>query len=559
VSDANSHYEVHGCQSSSWTVQRVCDDKKTAIENASSLFKELSLKAVKVLEVSYGAEDEGFKDKEVHFEGERIAENKGAPSVPLIRPICRQAADLYRLDARRVIANQLKSPLAGWNIVPLELLYHAENLQRLNDTGQILQGAVQKVAISQIQKTGQKVNERVLDLYKLTNEILKELKFQRQQDDFIEMQNEDLDSLYAKASETDNPDRAFMTAFCRFMRPIQKLDEKFKKILELINANQNSPALKYLDWFFADFLNASENIKTVFGDSENLGDGLLRILDVIKGQAKPAEDCHEIFPVVIALIKRKSMPETQKSLVHKFKTTIEGNASFVKNDPFKSVMYHKRILENMVLKDGAHIGGQECVDALKERCARMTGSTSIAEFLYGYDNPLDRVDRLSDIASGIIGASNMRTIANYIIPVLESPFNIGQIFDGSRDDIKTLKQISTLQSKVRRAGFQDFFADRMAKNLDQIGIQLYEKKQVEDQLVNSSGDQLQLGLKLLRFVSEGAFSEPAVNDRTRALAKSTIMSKGFMLSLQEQAQTGGASANVLKEFTTLLQQTRIDR
>ncbi len=558
MSDANSHYEVHGCQSSSWTVQRVCDDKNTAIENASSLFKELSLKAVKVLEVSYGAEDEGFKDKEVYFEGERVAENKGAQSVPLIRPICRQSDDLYRLDARRVIANQLKSPLAGWNIVPLELLYHAENLQRLNDTGQILQGAVQKVAISQIQKTGQKVSDRVLDLYKMTNEILKELKFQRQQGDFIEMQGDDVDSLFKLANETDNPDKAFMTAFCRFLRPIPKLNEKFEKILELIERNQNSPVMKYLDWFLADFLNVSDNIKIVFGDSENLGEGLLRILEVIKGQAKATDECHAVFPVVMALIKNKSMPETQKSLVHKFRTTIEGNASFVKNDPFRSVMYHKRILNHMAVKDGAHIGGQECVEALTERCARMTGSTSIAEFLYGYDYPLDRVDRLADIASGIIGASNMRTIANYIIPILESPFNVGQILDGSSDDIKTLKQISSLQTKVRRGGFQNFFADRIAKNLDQIGIQLYEKKKVEDQLVKSSDDQLQLGLKLLRFVSEGAFSEPAVHDKTRALAKSTIMSQGFMQSLQEQAQTGGASANVLKEFTTLLQQTRID-
>lgn len=559
MSDGSSHYEVHGCQSGSWTVQRVCDDQKTAIENASSLFKELSLKAVKVLKVSYGAENEGFKDKEIYFEGERIAENTGTPSVPLIRPICRQTADLYRLDARRVIANQLKGPLAGWNIVPLELLFHAENLQRLNDTGQILQGAVQKVAISQIQKTGQKVSERVLDLYKLTNEILKELKFQRQQDDFIEMKGEDLDSLFVKASETDNPDRAFMTAFCRFMRPTQKLNEKFDKILDLIETNQNSPAMKYLDWFFADFMNSSENIKFIFGDSESLGEGLLRILDLIKGQAQVTSECHMIFPTVMTLIKNKSMPETQKSLLHKFKTTIEGNASFVKNDPFKSVMYHKRILNNMALKDGGYIGGPECVDALKERCERMTGSTSIAEFIYGYDYPLDRVDRLTDIASGIIGAGNMRTIANYILPVLESPFNIEQILKGSRDDIKTLKQIATLQAKVKRAEFQDFFADRMAKDLDQIGIELYEKKQVEDQLVNNSDDQLQLGLKLLRFVSEGVFSEPAVNNKIRALAKSTIMSKELMQSLQDQAQAGGAGANVLKEFTALLQQTQIDK
>ncbi|WP_025899231.1 hypothetical protein [Sneathiella glossodoripedis] len=68
---SGSHYEVLGRQSSSWTVQRVCDDKQSAIDSASSLFKELSLKAVKVLEVSYEGEEPGFKDKEVYFDGER--------------------------------------------------------------------------------------------------------------------------------------------------------------------------------------------------------------------------------------------------------------------------------------------------------------------------------------------------------------------------------------------------------------------------------------------------------------------------------------------------------
>ncbi len=557
--DTGSHFEVLGRQSSSWTVQRVCDDKQSAIDSASSLFKELSLKAVKVLEVSYEGEEPGFKDKEVYFDGERTPVNSKQNDIELIKPICQQASDLYRLESRRAIYNLLKNPLAGWKIVPLELLFHAENLQRLNDTGQVLQGAVQKVAISQIPKTGQKVNERVLDLYSYVNEILKDLKVQRQRDDFINVEDENLEELFEEAKQSDDIEVAFLTAFCRFLKPIESIDKKFEKILQLIEENDDLDVLGFLDKFLADFLNSTDRIKELIGDSENLGEGIIRILDVAIGDAKPTDDSHASLPRVLELLKRKQLPQTQRALIHKVTTTIKGNASFVRNDPFKSVMYHKRILNRMTLKDGSHIGGQECADALKNRCEKMTGSTSIAEFLVGFDDPLDRVGRLADIASGLIGNSNMRTIANYILPVLESPYSIKQIVEGSADILMTMKKLSSLQRKVRRAGFQDFFANRMALQLDAIGVQIYEEKNLEGQFTTDVPDQLERGLQLLRVVADGAVSEPEVTSRIRAFAKSTIMSKDFMLALKSHAETGGANAGALKEFTMLLQRTRIDR
>jgi hypothetical protein len=189
----------------------------------------------------------------------------------------------------------------------------------------------------------------------------------------------------------------------------------------------------------------------------------------------------------------------------------------------------------------------------------MTGSTSIAEFLVGFDDPLDRVGRLADIASGMIGNGNMRTIANYILPVIESPYSVTQIIEGSADILLTLKKLSTLQRKVRRAGFQDFFASRMALQLDAIGLQIYETKDLEGQFIADVPNQLERGLQLLRVVADGAMSEPEVTTRIRAFAKSTIMSKDFMLALKGHAEKGGANADVLKEFTMLLQRTRIDR
>lgn len=134
-----------------------------------------------------------------------------------------------------------------------------------------------------------------------------------------------------------------------------------------------------------------------------------------------------------------------------------------------------------------------------------------------------------------------------------------QIIDSGADNVLTLKKLSSLQRKIRRAGFQDFFASRMALQLDEIGLQIYEGKGLEGQFVRDVPNQIERGLQLLRLVMEGAFSEPEVTNRLRAFAKSSIMSVDFMAALKEQAGGGAGNASVLKEFTELLQRTRIDR
>lgn len=556
MSNVLPHYEVHGRQANAWTVQRVCDDKKSAIESAENLLKELSLKAVKVLEVSCNGDDPVFHDKEIFYDGEKIAASN-VPAVDLIKPVCQKISDFYLPEARRAIATLLRKPMGGWKITPLELLYHAEHLQKLNDTGQILQGAVQRVAVSQIQKTGQKVNQRVLDLYKLTGEILQELKVQRHGNDFLELENEDLSELLQKAKLTEAPNVAFIAAFCRYLKDVPSLEHKFEKILDLLDCNDDPEIILYLDQFLGDFFVFSENIKQLVGESDNLGEGVLRLIDLIRGTVTLTADSHKALGRVNELIGSKLLPETQKSLVLKVKSTLNGNASFVKGQPFQSIMYHKRILSRLSLNGEKYIGGQECVDALTERCTRMTGSASIEEFLSGLDHPLDRIERFLELTKGMVGDVNMRTIANYILPILESSYNVTMIVEEATDDLATLKKMSILQQKLRQSELQFFFQQRIAEHLDQIGMEIFTRKNVEDQLEERSDDKLQLGFTLLHMVSEGAVPRPHVMDTVRVFAKRTIMSADFMGELETKAK--GGNADLLKEFYLLLKNTRLDK
>jgi len=552
LSSGSCHYEVHGRQANSWTVQRVCDDRQSAIESAGSLFKELSLKAVKVLEVSYGSDEPVYHDKEVFFNGERKQVSK-APDVDLIGPVCQKVSEFYLPEARRSILTLLHKPLAGWKITPLELLYHAEHLQKLNDTGQILQGAVQRVAISQIHKTGQKVSERVLELYSMCNELLQDLKTRRHEGEFISLENDDLNELLKKAKAAENPTLVFMLALAQYLKSISTLDQKFDKILEFITDNEDHEVLGFLDQYLADFLFSSGNIKKIMGDEENLGDGLLGLINLIRAETKPSAENHHTLQRINQLIGEGLLPETKKLLVFKVKAALKGNASFVKGDPYESALFHRRILSRLNVDENTHIGGSDCVDAVQERCSRMTGSTSIAEILTGLNNPLDRVERLIRVANGMVGSANIRAICNYIIPVLESTHNTQVILEESLDDLKLLKKLSALQQKIRDADFQDYYYDKIMSGLDNIGMEAFKAKKIQSQLTSANPNKIQLGFSVLGLIAEDSVPYPNVMNLVRAFAKQTIMSAEFMGELEQKAKKGGEEADMIKEFYLLLE------
>gem|GEM_PF-6316506 len=554
MSKPQIHFEVHGQKASSWAVQKVCDEKSTAIDIAKTLFRDLNLKAVKVLEVKYDSSDPVFHDKEVYFEGEKIKPSQMS-TVELIGPICKKADDLYLPAARRSISKLLQKPLAGWKITPLELLYHQGHLQKLNDTGQILQGAVQRAAVSHVQKTGQKVNERVLDLYGYTNVILQDLKKLTIEGRAPEIIDDDLIGAVKLAKEAEDWRKSFMMSFARHLKEVKTLEEKFEKILSYISKYDDPDILEMLDRYLADFVSSPAVLQTLMGEDDNLGEAMLNLIDFIRGSKGKNVGEHSATQRINMLIRDKNLPETKQVLVLRLSETLAGNQSFVKEDPFKSVSYHSKILAKIHISAGEHIGGQDAVEALQARCERMTGSITIGTMLEGFDEPLDRVERLLLINKGIVGSVNTRAIANYIIPVLESPQNIKFILEQNVPILHTLAKLREFQGKVRLSSFQQYYADKLLNALDEITIKIMVSKNVLGSLANDSRDNIHLGLSLLQLIAEEKLTSPNGMKMVRDFAKKTIVSGAFMTALEAKAKNGASQAELFKQFYVLLERT----
>ncbi len=557
MAKSNIHFEVLGQKGGGWSLQRVCDDEKSAAENARFFLKEQKLTAAKVMKITYDTKGQSYQEKEVYFEGTRAVAGTKA-DVDLILPVCRNATELYRSDSRREIFNALRKPLLGWKIMPIELLYGAEHVQRLNDAGQILQGAVQKVAISQIQKTGQKVNERVLELYSYTNEILKDLKHRRQKSDLGLDPSQDLVELYEKLKESDDRKKDFFIALSHLFSKSKTLEEKFEKTLSYIEQYDEDHILNYLDQYLADHLNLGDNVKALIGEEDTLGGGLLSLIDLIRGQLKPRADRHKSIDRLCALYRENKMPASRKSLVHKLVTSLEGNASFDSNDLLKNMLFHRQIADRMHLGGEKYVGGLEAYDAIKGRCERLTGTSTIGRLLEDQEHPLDRVERLLQASGGFVGAVNLRALANYIIPILESGHNRQLLINEIGEGLNTLRRLSALQRLARKSGFPDFFLKRILEDLDDLAFEGIKKTGILDNMVAQSSDMLVAGIALLGIIFRGEMPRPKSMQEFKNFSRRTIMAEKFLLNIQQTSKQSPNGRSKLQQFYKLLEDTRMD-
>ncbi len=556
MSKSQTHFEIHGQRAGAWTVQKVCDDKETAVDFAKTLKSSKSLEGVKVLQVTFDAKDPVFHDKEIYFDGDRSGGVK-QNAVDLIEPICQSVEDVYKPDARRAVFQLLRKPMEGWQITPLELLYHHGYLQRLNDTGQILQGAVQRVAISQVQKTGQKVNDRVLELYSITNDALHRLKEISIDDQVPDIENDSLIKLSKASKEMPDWRRAFMMALARHFQSTKTLDEKFEKILDWLNQYDDPDVLEMLDRYLGDFLSSPVYLQKLLGEKQNLGDAMLELIDFIRGAKEIEPDTHRSAIRMNALLRDQFLPEVRKALTVRLLETLKGNKSFVANDPYKSVLYHDRILSRLQISEGEHIGGEEIVEILQERCERMTGSTTVAQMLSDVEHPLDKVEKLLKVSKGVIGAANKRTIANYLLPVLESAQNFKLILETKNPPLATIAWLRKLQEMTLMAGFQQYYCDKISERLDSIAVDLLSQLGVLEAFSRQAKDNTQLGLNLLQILASEKLTQPIGLSTVRDYAKKMIVSEEFMKTLEIKAKEGTSQVEFFKLFYQALEKAGI--
>jgi hypothetical protein len=171
------HYELHTYHGTYWLRARRFRTGKEAMAAAEQAGADRTGQAVRIARCvehpGYGYVSRTIVYRAV--EGDTVVD----PAAPLVLPdapdVCVTPADLRSERARETIAGVLGRWLEENRATVIELLHSEALAVRLNNTGTILQGALQKVAVAQASGTDVPVQKRYRELVALADATISEL------------------------------------------------------------------------------------------------------------------------------------------------------------------------------------------------------------------------------------------------------------------------------------------------------------------------------------------------------------------------------------------------
>ena len=160
--------------------------------------------------------------------------------------------------------------------------------------------------------------------------------------------------------------------------------------------------------------------------------------------------------------------------------------------------------------------------------------------------------RLLQIEPHILGASNQRKLANYMLPTLISADCEAFLVEKNGNVMQRMRHISAMQKQVFNSNLHEMHKRKLGETLDEYCVSVIRKNGVLERLEQSSGGPSETVDNLLKMCAGGCFTEGRAISAARLQAKKHLNKKGFLDNYLSAAPDAAASARLLQSFQQLL-------
>ncbi|WP_308911142.1 hypothetical protein [Pseudokordiimonas caeni] len=556
---ANVHYEIMGRRSSRWAILGVMNDRNEAMAHAEKAWGTNQFNGVKIIRESFDPATQAFATVEIFSRGVSRKASK-YDQTGSIAP-CLTPDDLYSADGRRSLHDLLHTTLHEWNLTPTEILHSLEHYYRLYNTGTKLQNAVQHTAISLEADQGS-VQERMRKLYKVIDLAVAIMENEKGNVPKIEA-----DRLKQAIEEVEAaPNRRFLLAcaITEYLRPLGSMNEKLRQIVGFLSPDRPAWVMDILDQFISELLLHDRVITSLLIEGEDRGDFMAQIAWLQAGQLhlNPPEDGKPQYDEQVLLLSgflaTSSLPQTARSLFERLRLEIESSKPLNKKGLLAQLASVDRLRQAVeALK--IDISAADALDeALKSRSSRLINTQIIGEMVYDIKDPFAQIEFLLEIEALVVGMTNKRMIANFILPILTRADNETVFLGLGGQPLKVLPKLTAMQAKVKSADLSEMHRRKICEKLDEFGRTILENTQVLKRLHQLDIPAQEKAAKLLTMLADGYFTDGEARDRAELQARHYMKSPGFTEGLI--AGLGRADAEkALLNFRTLLSRANITK
>ena len=443
---------------------------------------------------------------------------------------CSSVADFYSPPARAMMSTVLRAFLDQLVITPTELLHSIKYQTRLDQSGALMQDAIERTGSVQARTYGESGPTRVRELADLVTNVmlyLRDAEQKRPAGTFKEGGINDYIRASKQQAAGDQIGFRVNRGLAEHLTEFRSWALKIEHIIAL-GEEINREDFAYIDNLIGEALQCDVVQDNLFGRRISVEDRVDDLIELYLGVfPKRKKAASPTTQRLVALIKKYEMPETKNSI----ETAINNFLSS------RDVLFSPELLTELkacaAMYGKLHvgqkvIGGARAVEALERRISRLLTAEAVTDYIRGTVSLGDRMLALFEIYAHTIGAANLKRIEEIIDRYFKGD-DFGRrllaIEGNPEHKLRIITQLfravakSTLSAEVK-SGFSAMLIKLQRDYVLEVNI----FADIERKLPNSARKLI----KVVTLCHEGCFIPGENLDRAKAVIKHYLSRPDFM-------------------------------
>jgi len=525
-----------------WTLHDVTNSRDGALKTAETLMKEGGATGVKVMKETYNTDTGDFLTLKIFEEGHNKVKTKPeAEDVPHALP-CFKPDDLYSYHARATMARLLTDYLARQKLTVTELIHRADALEKFEATGTLYQHAIQKIAVAQASSTTTPVQQIVKSLNELATKAIHRVYRDARRGAFAYIASGEFAGLAAKLSSDGDGLYVLNGAIARHLASAANWDEKLSRLLALIGEAQAAEEgdgrmllLSATDSLIAEVLNGSAALHELNQGAENLGQALVRLVELFLG--KPVEGSGSLS-ILAAHFAKGELASANTAIANRILAELKSVKRLCPESLVDELKMLRRIANRLVLGQGKYLSHEDLIAAFTLRSKRIVTHETIGAHLNESAAADEKLERLFLIEENIIGIENKRYLASFVTPLLTSPVFETQFLFAKTPILARLTRLADLQARVLRSNFPEIQKREIADALDKTACEAETRAKLLETVEAKAAGPVDKASAVLKLITSGAFTEGRLGAKARDIVIGHLSRPGFLSGYLAQAMQG---------------------
>lgn len=481
------HYEVFSRRTpgAPWTLQMASEDRSLATTSAEEMLTSRQACAVRVTKEVLDPETGDYTSATILNKG-MVEDKKPVRRNPEAEAACTSPQDLYSFHAREKIARLLEDWLRRQRTTAFELLHSPELARKLDDSGNELQHAVQKLSVAESQDTGQDLHEMMRRWQGLTERAITRLTQDGAKKLFPDI-GTDFKAAVDHAAHQAEKTYVLGGAIAKALAADTTAPAKLERLLGMAQQVAGNPAyawaLAVVEAPVVELLAQKNTMGELLGDGSDLGAILSAMTVMAAGPqvelvAKHDEAVARLLPPATGmlggyatLIATKAFPTLAMHLSRRLMQDLKGPRRLRPDDP-NGEIETLRALALCLSVGGEDSQREDIHEAFTER-SRMLVSADFVEALTrkAFDS-CDEIEKLIWLGENVVGGANKRQAARWLVAALGALKFERALRDPIKPAPHRLHWLASMQQRVAAVQFPEKDCEEINAKLGAVGAQV---------------------------------------------------------------------------------------